>query len=59
MKIISVRAGYKVSGIDTGKVTAGIGVSYNISGYNLHLDYGNVLLSDLGNIHILSIGIIF
>ncbi len=57
LKIVSIRAGYKPLGIDTGKLTTGIGVSYNVSGYVLLANYGNILMSDLGNIHTFSISV--
>ena len=54
-KIISLRAGY-MTGLDERGFTAGIGVSQNIAGSTLHLDYAYEPFGIFGAVHFISFG---
>ncbi len=54
-KMISLRAGY-MAGLDERGFTAGLGVSQNFSGFNLHVDYAYEPFGIFGAAHFISFG---
>jgi len=59
MKIVTLRAGYKLLGNKFENLSFGIGGGHNISGYNIRMDYANIPLSEIGSVHTFSLGVKF